>query len=193
VHLYHPNSIAIDTETPKIAQTAPTWLKYSSSRQSTHGSETSNGRTSLEISQHFIRTIFSWNMPQQLSAWRQQITDSNFEQFWALSSWPTGRIRILSREISSRVTAMKLIGFFLGSFSIINFRMFGSVRYTIFCFFFQFLAHEKMFLLYRTVTLTGFFSYQIWANKKSLDCIFNDLGRSKVKFIQSPCHPWLLM
>ncbi len=38
-----------------------TWLKYSSSRQSTQGSETSMGRTSLEMSQHLIRTIFIWN------------------------------------------------------------------------------------------------------------------------------------
>jgi len=44
-----------------------TWLKYSSSRQSTHGSETSNGRTSFEMSQHFIRTIFSWNIWQQFA------------------------------------------------------------------------------------------------------------------------------
>ena len=36
-----------------------TWLKYSSSRQSTHGSDTSNGRTSFEMSQHLINTIFN--------------------------------------------------------------------------------------------------------------------------------------
>lgn len=37
-----------------------TCIKYSSSKQSTQGSATSIGRTSLEISQHFISTIFSW-------------------------------------------------------------------------------------------------------------------------------------
>lgn len=36
-----------------------TCMKYSSSKQSTHGSATSMGRTSLEISQHFMRIIFS--------------------------------------------------------------------------------------------------------------------------------------
>lgn len=34
-------------------------MKYSSSRQSTHGSATSMGRTSLEMSQHLMSTIFS--------------------------------------------------------------------------------------------------------------------------------------
>jgi len=38
-----------------------TWLKYSSSRQSSHGSATSIGRSSLEMSQHFTNTIFSCN------------------------------------------------------------------------------------------------------------------------------------
>lgn len=37
-----------------------TCIKYSSSKQSTQGSATSIGRTSLEISQHFISIIFSW-------------------------------------------------------------------------------------------------------------------------------------
>lgn len=37
-----------------------TCIKYSSSKQSTQGSATSIGRTSLEMSQHFISTIFSW-------------------------------------------------------------------------------------------------------------------------------------
>lgn len=37
-----------------------TCMKYSSRRQSTHGSATSVGLTSLEISQHLIKTIFSW-------------------------------------------------------------------------------------------------------------------------------------
>lgn len=36
-----------------------TCIKYSSSKQSTHGSATSMGRTSLEMSQHFMRIIFS--------------------------------------------------------------------------------------------------------------------------------------
>lgn len=36
-----------------------TCMKYSSSRQSTQGSATSVGLTSLEISQHLIKTIFS--------------------------------------------------------------------------------------------------------------------------------------
>ncbi len=36
-----------------------TCMKYSSSKQSTHGSATSIGRTSLEISQHLISTILS--------------------------------------------------------------------------------------------------------------------------------------
>lgn len=35
-------------------------MKYSSNRQSTQGSATSIGRTSLEMSQHFIKIIFSW-------------------------------------------------------------------------------------------------------------------------------------
>ena len=35
-------------------------IKYSSRRQSTHGSETAMGRTSLEMSQHLIRSIFSY-------------------------------------------------------------------------------------------------------------------------------------
>lgn len=35
-------------------------MKYSSSKQSTQGSATSIGRTSLEMSQHFIKIIFSW-------------------------------------------------------------------------------------------------------------------------------------
>ena len=35
-------------------------IKYSSRRQSTHGSETSIGRTSLEMSQHLISIICSW-------------------------------------------------------------------------------------------------------------------------------------
>lgn len=39
-----------------------TCMKYSSSRQSTHGSATSVGLTSLEMSQHFIKTIFSCKM-----------------------------------------------------------------------------------------------------------------------------------
>lgn len=37
-----------------------TCMKYSSNRQSTQGSATSIGRTSLEMSQHFIKIIFSW-------------------------------------------------------------------------------------------------------------------------------------
>lgn len=36
-----------------------TWIKYSSSKQSTHGSATSVGLTSFEMSQHLIKTIFS--------------------------------------------------------------------------------------------------------------------------------------
>ena len=44
---------------PRGAKRSQTWLKYSSSRQSSHGSATSSGRSSLEISQHFTRTIFS--------------------------------------------------------------------------------------------------------------------------------------
>lgn len=36
-----------------------TCIKYSSNKQSTHGSATSIGRTSLEMSQHFIKIIFS--------------------------------------------------------------------------------------------------------------------------------------
>lgn len=36
-----------------------TCMKYSSNKQSTHGSATSVGRTSLEMSQHLIRIIFS--------------------------------------------------------------------------------------------------------------------------------------
>lgn len=39
---------------------APTCMKYSSNKQSTQGSATSIGRTSLEMSQHLIRIIFSW-------------------------------------------------------------------------------------------------------------------------------------
>lgn len=35
-------------------------MKYSSRRQSSHGSATSVGLTSLEMSQHLIKTIFSW-------------------------------------------------------------------------------------------------------------------------------------
>ena len=42
-------------------------MKYSSSRQSTQGSATSMGRTSLEISQHLIRTIFSWGRRSEVS------------------------------------------------------------------------------------------------------------------------------
>ena len=44
-----------------------TCMKYSSSKQSTQGSATSVGRTSLEISQHFIRIIFSWKKTPRCS------------------------------------------------------------------------------------------------------------------------------
>lgn len=51
-----------------------TCMKYSSSRQSTQGSATSMGRTSLEMSQHLIRIIFSYKDgsggQRELGVWR---------------------------------------------------------------------------------------------------------------------------
>ena len=49
-------------------------IKYSSRRQSTHGSETSIGRTSLEMSQHLISIICSWRRKKEVGLREVQIS-----------------------------------------------------------------------------------------------------------------------
>lgn len=56
------------------AQNTLTCIKYSSNKQSTQGSATFIGRTSLEMSQHFIKIIFSW---KKMCGVSQLNTDQN--------------------------------------------------------------------------------------------------------------------